>query len=269
MQKLENESEYESLIAELCYFVHRKCKPCWKIDYAPLGNYDLIYVVNGKAEYIIDGVTYLVSKGDLLYIPKGKMRRAFTFNDDPSELYSASFELFNMSEHETNFPLFPIKNIGIQQDIISWFNSINGAWCNCEPGYRMKVRAWLMFIINRCLQLSIFKNSYATDSRIDKIKHYVLNHYNENLSIQNLCPQFGVSRYYLGSLFHEATGMSFRQYLLNVRLNAAEEMLTSGNYTVSHVAMSCGFSDVFYFSRAFKKHKGQTPSSLRLCNLKN
>jgi AraC-type DNA-binding domain-containing proteins len=267
MQKNGNESEYENLVAELCYFVHRKCKPSWKIDNAPLGNYDLIYVVNGKVEYIIDGVTYLATRGDLLYIPKGKMRRAFTFDDDPSELYSASFELYNMSEHETNFPLLPIKNIGIQQDIISWFNNINYDWCNCDRGYRMKVRAWLMFIINRCLQLSMCNDSHVTDSRIDKIKQYVLKHYAENLSIQKLCPQFGISRYYLGSMFHQVTGMSFRQYLLNVRLNIAEEMLLSGEYNVSYVAAACGFSDVFYFSRVFKKSRGKSPSLMSTLDL--
>ncbi len=53
--------------------------------------------------------------------------------------------------------------------------------------------------------------------------------------------------------------MTFKQYLISLRLNYAENMLKSGEYSVSEVALQCGFSDIFYFSKLFKEKKGFRP----------
>ena len=59
------------------------------------------------------------------------------------------------------------------------------------------------------------------------------------------------------------TGMSFHQFLLNARLNAAEDLLYTGRYTVNEVAELTGFQDASYFSRVFFRANGIRPGKYK------
>ncbi|CDZ23213.1 hypothetical protein CCDG5_0062 [[Clostridium] cellulosi] len=256
-------TEYDDYIAELSYFSHRISTPEWKIIPAPLAAVDLTYIVCGKAEYHVNGIPYIVKAGDLIYIPKGSMRSATTFEDDLMEAYCLNIQLKNLRGQDVELPFPRISNIGIHQDIISLFNDLNNDYYRREPGYRMKLRGWLQFILHRYIQLIVFKNDSDTlDRRIDNVLRYITRHYSEDLSIRSFSEKYGLSPSYFGKLFIRATGTSFRQYLTKVRMNVAEDMLFSGEYNVSTVAAACGFNDVYYFSKVFKAYKGVSPSSI-------
>lgn len=258
-----NNPDYDDYIAELGYFSHRISTPTWQIIEAPLQAVDLTYIVAGKAEYLVNGVHHIVKAGELIYIPQGSMRSAVTFEDDLMEGYCLNFELKNLQGQDVELPFPRISNIGIQQDLISLFNDLNNDYYRREPGYRMKLRGWMQFILHRYIELIVFKSNINTlDNRIEKVLRYITKHYSENLSIQELSQKFGLSQSYFGALFAQATSMSFRQYLMKVRLNVAEDMLLSGEYSVSAVAEACGFADVFYFSKVFKTSRGVSPSAI-------
>lgn len=116
-------------------------------------------------------------------------------------------------------------------------------------------------ILQRYIQIIIFqKDTSIIDTRIKKILHYISNHYKEPLTVQKMANMINLSDMYFGNLFKKETGMSFRKFLTLVRMNRAEEMLYSGEYKIHEIADACGFSDVFYFSRIYKKHRGIAPS---------
>ncbi len=98
------------------------------------------------------------------------------------------------------------------------------------------------------------------DTRIKKVLHYMSHHYNEPLTVEMMADMSNLSNMYFGSLFKKETGMSFRNFLTLIRMNRAEEMLYRDEYKSHEVAESCGFSDVFYFSKIFKKNRGFAPS---------
>lgn len=256
-------SDDEDYIADLFYFAHRVCTPTWQIVKALFNAVDITYVVRGRGKYILDGTCYNVKTGDLIYVPRGSMREAITFEDDPMELYSTNFLLKNFNGQDVDLPFPHVINIGIHQDIISLYNDLNNDYYRREPGYHMKSRGWMQFILHRYMELIVYKSSSVTlDSRVNKVLRYITRHYPESLSIQHLSQRFGLSQSYFGALFNRDTGMSFHQYLMKVRLNAAEDMLLSGEYSVSAVASACGFTDTFYFSKVFKASRGETPSSI-------
>jgi AraC-like DNA-binding protein len=258
-----DDPDYCDYIVELDYFSHRISTPSWQIVQAPLHAVDLTYIVGGKAEYFVDGTGYIVKAGDLIYIPQGSMRSAVTFEDDLMEGYCLNFRLKNLKGQDVELPFPRISSIGIHQDIISLFNDLHNDYYRREPGYRMKLAGWMQFILHRYMELIVFKNSSVVlDNRIDRVLRYITKHYSENLSIQSLSQKFGLCQSYFGALFTQTTGMSFRQYLVKVRLNVAEDMLLSGEYSVSAVAEACGFTDVFYFSKVFKTSRGVSPSSI-------
>ena len=66
--------DFNNMIPELHYYIHRKCTPNWKIDANVIPFIDITYVIDGKAEYNIGGHTYTVKKGDLICIPQNTYR---------------------------------------------------------------------------------------------------------------------------------------------------------------------------------------------------
>lgn len=255
--------DYNNMIPELHYYIHRKSTPNWEIDPSLIHFIDITYVVNGEAEYKIGSETYNVKKGDLICIPKNTYRAASTLPDNPIESYAANFFLRNLAGKELTLPIPVISHIGIIPEIISLFHKLSDTWVQKDFGYMLKVRGLLCLILHELLALLLDGNhSIHGDPRIKSSIRYINLHYAEPLSIEIMSEQFHLHPVYYGSLFRETMNMTFRQYLISVRLNYAENMLKSGEYSIGEVALQCGFSDIFYFSRLFKERKGIPPSSL-------
>lgn len=79
------------------------------------------------------------------------------------------------------------------------------------------------------------------------------------LEILRRARHIGIDRTYLYRIFSASESMSPKQYLMQVRINAAKKMLLAGTYTVSETALSCGFSDSASFCGRFKRCTGMTP----------
>lgn len=86
---------------------------------------------------------------------------------------------------------------------------------------------------------------------------------NAELSAQDIAEAMNISRSALFDKAGNILGKAPMELLRERRIQKAAELLKSPEYTISQIAYMCGFSDSHYFSKAFKKHYGQTPSSYR------
>lgn len=91
---------------------------------------------------------------------------------------------------------------------------------------------------------------------------YIDNHFSEDLSIDKLCRVFHLSRSAVYKIF-SGMNTSPHIYINDIRMKAAEKLLTEGNLPVSEIADKCGFCDYNYFIRAFKKHYGFPPKQYK------
>ena len=129
-------------------------------------------------------------------------------------------------------------------------------------GYTIKARALFMLVLHKLIVLASLNDfAPATDSRIINVKEYILAHYNRKLDIREMARLAGLNPVYLGSLFKKHNGCSIREFINKIRVNTAENLLSTGGHTVSEAAFRCGYEDIFYFSKVFKKYKGYPPST--------
>ena len=91
----------------------------------------------------------------------------------------------------------------------------------------------------------------------------IQNRYWEHFSLSALARQVGMSKYRLSHRFHEVLGVSFRGYLLSVRLERAKALLAARDVSITEVAHGVGFNDLPRFDKAFKRYTGLTPSAYR------
>lgn len=87
--------------------------------------------------------------------------------------------------------------------------------------------------------------------------------YREALSVEELARIAGLSRFHFSRLFKELTGRTVTEYIHAVRIDMSEQFLRDPALTVSEIAENTGFTDIYYFSRMFKKYKKVPPSEWR------
>jgi len=255
--------EFDNTIPTLEYFIYRDNTPNWSIESAEINFIDLTYVIKGQATYIIDGQRVIVEEGDLICIPKKSMRSAYSDVPSKFECFASNLCMHNLKGEETIIPLPLVSNVGIHSEIISQYRRLNETWLSRHPGYVMRVRAHLMIILQRFLAMLVYDvDTYQFDPRIKQAIRYITDNYAESLNISAVAEAVSLNPVYFGALFKKETHVTFRDYLNTIRLNQAEDMLRTGKWNVTEVAQHCGFTDVFYFSRLFKKHKGIPPSAV-------
>lgn len=113
-------------------------------------------------------------------------------------------------------------------------------------------------------ELSIKDSSSQTKhNEIDTLQEYIHEHYSEKITLELLSNLVKINKYYLIRLFKQQTGLSPIDYLIHVRLEAAEKLLTKTTITVSEISDLVGFHSPSHFSKTFKENNHFTPSAYR------
>ena len=95
------------------------------------------------------------------------------------------------------------------------------------------------------------------------IVEYLRRHYAQPLSLNELSRKLGYTPQYLSSLFHKDTGMSLQVFLQRLRVEEACRLMGEKKMSLTALAQTVGYSDVKYFSRVFRRHKGLSPKEFR------
>lgn len=103
------------------------------------------------------------------------------------------------------------------------------------------------------------ENEEETQDIIRRILEYIDIHYKEDLSLSDLAENFALTESYLSRLIKERTGITFKSYLNQLKVNYAKKLLTEKKMKVSEVAESVGVQNVNTFIRMFKQYEGVTP----------
>lgn len=107
------------------------------------------------------------------------------------------------------------------------------------------------------------RNQEYSRTVADAIQHILMDYANQDLSLQTLSEKMHVNAVYLGRIFKKETGSSFNDYLNNVRIEKAKELLTTTNYKGNELYEKVGFSNYNYFYIVFKKITGVKPTEYR------
>lgn len=98
----------------------------------------------------------------------------------------------------------------------------------------------------------------------EQVLRYIDRHYDQDFSLKYLAEQvFFINHTYLSHLISERTGVGFTQYLQQVRMKKAKELLANRQLSITQVAALSGYNDTSHFIQVFKKHMGATPKKFR------
>ncbi|MBE5897789.1 MAG: helix-turn-helix domain-containing protein [Lachnospiraceae bacterium] len=103
---------------------------------------------------------------------------------------------------------------------------------------------------------------------VSYLVQYIQHHYQENLTLDYLADFSGISKYHLSRLFHQYTGFSPNEYIIQTRLDHARFLLINTKLSIKQIGAMVGIENEAYFSRLFKKRHDITPGSYRKKNAK-
>ena len=104
------------------------------------------------------------------------------------------------------------------------------------------------------------------NNKFKELLQYTNKHFHEELFLKDLSTMFYINVSYCCELFKKVTGMTFSQYITDLRMKKASELLQNSSLSIADVCKSVGYSDYFYFNKVFKKNLGCTPSKYRKTN---
>lgn len=153
---------------------------------------------------------------------------------------------------------------------------MNAAFEECQskrPAYEMFVKANLLLILAYLarhfyddLSIPKFQVKLENMENLEKLEHsmnYILGHLEEELTLDQLAREAGMSRSYYSAMFKTFNGVTVWNYITNQRIDKARYLLEDTNQSIIEISGNCGFSNISNFNRAFKKITGKTPREYR------
>lgn len=246
---------------------------------------ELVIVLNGTAEHIVDDERYRIMKGDVFVISDETEHGYTDVHDfricnimfDPRYFMTPELDITGSAGFQALFVLEPqcTKNKSFTSRLrldIDSFIRINSMIEKMHKEYSEKNIGWKTMIKSDFLELTVMLSRlYSIDNLADEkgiitlasAIAYIEKNYTEQLTVAGLAKLSNYSERQFLRLFHKAFGCMPMTYVANLRMQKARELLRTTDLTVTETAFRCGYSDSNYFSRVFKKFNDATPSEFR------
>lgn len=237
-------------------------------------NPEVFYVLTGELKVQIDETTFLMKQGDILLINANK-RHTMNGNE---ELLGARFDL--------DFHLLAEYMESMQ--LLFWCNSVadkNAAYADLREVFDQILSRYFEKDEKSALDLQalyfqaahILTSNFlvkADDTRLNmddsqdrqrvrQIQNYIQANYQSQISLNNLADQLYLSNAYLSKYVKKHLGLTFMEYLNNVRLFHAVDELLYTKKNMTHIALDNGFPTSATFTKAFRDIYGEAPSEYR------
>lgn len=250
-----------TVITKLLYCSKIYTKPAETLSNNGRHAHALVYFIDGNSDYIYDNKLYSASAGSVLFLPKDKPYLI--------ERHSVAECIYIDFYAESDEPLSPfVRNYPNTAHFRDVFSNILSLYKQKRIGYESEMMS-LVYKIISMIQIAD-RTAYLPNIKYRKISDAVdfinKNYTSGDIKISTLAKMSRVSPRYFGELFSVFFGVSPKEYIIRMQLDTAKNLLISSSEKISDIAEACGFGDVYYFSKIFKKSTGKTPSEFRKDN---
>ena len=236
--------------------------------------YEIFFLIKGDISYWMEGEIYQPTEGDILFIDPITLHRPIISADKPAydrivmwidKDYLDSFssdkaDLSACFDQKLSYLLHP--NSSQRAELTEKFSSLIREYYSdeyCASLYADSLFLQIMIELNRImLNTSSPQTTETSSPLISQVVEFIGEHFNENLSLDELAEKFYISKYHLSHEFSSNIGISVYRYITLKRLTAAKRLLRD-KISPGEVYLKCGFRDYSSFFRAFKAEYGISP----------
>lgn len=238
-------------------------------------NLEIVYVLEGSVEVQIEPETYNLKKGDFLLINANK-RHSWRATEEKILLASFQINFTMLAEYMgTNQLLFWCNTTADKNESYEQLKRVLDQMLNRFYDKEKEGAIYLNSIYYEAIYLLVayfmikaddvrMKENFTPDnSRIFEIQNYVQANYQKQLSLNDLAQKLYLSNAYLSKYIKKHFGLSFLEYVNNIRLFHAVDELVYSEKKITRIALDNGFPTTAAFNKAFKEIYNMTPSAYR------
>ena len=209
-------------------------------------SYGLSFCAEGKITYEMNGKQAVSDEKHAVILPKGR-----------------SYSLYGNKSG-----IFPVINFDCKEFLCDEVISLPIQSSDTYIKDFEKMKALSLFEENRAKMMSVFYNILHRLSTENSVRNVIVpairyiesNYQNPKLSNAELAEQCNISEVYFRKIFTETYKTAPKQFIVEIRINKAKQLLSDGFLNVGAVAEKCGFSNQYHFCRLFKEKTGLTPT---------
>ncbi len=212
---------------------------------------------SGTVRYDFFDKVITLNPGELVFLPKGSCYNYEVLSDEPCEYVSLNFEA------DIDTPIPAVYSFSGFPDAEEFENAISDLWK--FGGQAEHYRCYAIFYNLLVYIENLEKQTYADKRKSSIIApaiSYLKEHlYDCDLKTEKLHMLCGISGTYFRKVFYANYAQSPQKYILSKRLSHAKALIDNGDFeTITEIAIAVGYTDPLYFSRAFKKKYGVSPT---------
>jgi AraC-like DNA-binding protein len=248
-------------------------------------NYELSFITEGVGKRIVADSIEEFHPGDLIFIGRN-LPHVWIADKEPFRLSNRTLESVFLQFTKDIFghqlltlPEFTYvakalsqseRGVKIPDDATNEISELLLQMPYLQPFERMIHFFRIMDIIGRCENLiplaseEYIRTRFAPgNKRLTQIHEYLMNHYKEDIGLQQIASVVNMAEGYLCRFLKANTGMTLFEYLNKIKVDFACKMLMDKNISITEICLDSGFNNLSHFNKQFKKITGLPPSEYR------
>lgn len=238
-------------------------------------NFEVIHVISGKLFLHLDNVQYVLNENDVAFVGCGAMHRA----EPEGGIYEcAVFDLSIISGYKTT-KIFeyigPLISQNAEVDAIcasaaGYARSLFPIAAREESFYELEIASVISSMLCELYRAGAIRNITPESKKIShrrsvmaQLIDEIEKNYSQKITLADLAESAQINEKYLCRFFKEFTGFTPIDYINRLRIDKACYQLAVNKMSVTEAAYECGFNELSYFSKCFRKYMGMTPGAYR------
>ena len=215
--------------------------------------FGIVFCMSGQITYTANGKTYISNQGNAIFLPQGS---SYSLVGDSE----GQFPVINFLGKGLDCKEITILPLEDPQAHLQRFKTLQKLFLRNES--QMKIYSTFYDLLDQ-----LASSNEQNADRLTFAMKYIEEHIQDpNLSNVELAKHLGISEVYLRKQFQAHYHVTPKQYILDIRIRKAKQMIVDMPFTIAAIAEECGFSNPYHFCRTFKCRTGQTPTQYAKAN---
>jgi len=232
---------------------------------------ELFYIVGGDGQFQISGKLFPVRAHQLVVVNPNIIHTEVSYEAHPLEYIVLGIEgvelhLPGSDDARYCFYSFPESN-----EVLSCMQKVLQEMQERKPEHQTLCLAYMDIIIvqlmrNASVSVTQTHSRFPTNRQCASVRHYIDQHYKENITLDLLAEKVSINKYYMAHAFKQEYGVSPINYMIACRIREGKRLLAETDISLSQIAAVLGFSSSSYFSQRFRSAEGISPTEYRKAN---
>lgn len=229
---------------------------------------ELFYIVGGDGQFQINDMIFPVQPNQLVVVNPNILHTEVSYEDHPLEYIVLGIEGLALTTPGDEDSRHCIYSFPERNAVLNCMRSILQEMQDRKQEYETICLAYMDIITvqlmrNASVSVSQTQARFPANRQCAAVRHYIDQHYKENINLDMLAERVNINKYYMSHAFKREYGVSPINYLIFCRIREGKRLLSETDLSLSQIATVLGFSSSSYFSQSFRNSEGMSPSEYR------